>query len=1029
MYQIVSDLAQRCSQKNFFRPSISKKICALFVSALLVAFANIMVARFLLQDLNGVAETVNVAGKLRMLSQKIAYQSTKALYEPWSAALPLQRSIDDYETALSALVNGGRAFGFTLRQPSSQLTAHLKAIEGDWERYRHQALNRAASPAGPHLARIESALIAEAEAIQLERAERVVLALTKEAQRAQEAALAKMYALLAIDIVALGLVLVSARRNVVEPLRALAQQSLALARGDYCARVSFCSPDEIGQLALAFNQSAERIGELVADLERDRHSIRQAELTFRGLAENTVVGVYIVQDGRFRFVNPKMAAMFAYGRQEMMTTASALDLVVDKERDFVEQNIQRRISGEVREVHYERSARRKDGSTFDVEVYGSSMEMDGAPSTIGIILDITERKRVERAMRLQNACSEAVIRATDEAVLLEQICQIVHAVGGHPYVWVAFAGQSASPRARVVALAGIEEEALRSALRQADDSDECCRDTTAMTIGAGRTSISNDIRDNVFCPVWQGFAAACSVASVMALPLKAGGETIGALTVYAAAPNAFTVDEKKIMERLADNLAYGIAALQADAARKRYEQQLEYGANYDALTGLANRNLLSDRLRQAIANAARNGTMVGILLHDLDNFKVINDSLGHDAGDALLKVVAQRMRAVVRETDTVARLGGDEFVIVLPAMETSNDAMIVANKLLYELSKPYTVEQQQVYVSASIGVSLYPRDGEQEQTLLKNVDLAMYRAKREGRNTVRFFTEELNADNRERQKLETALHHALENAEFDLYYQPKINYHTGVITGVEALVRWNHPTLGVVEPSAFIPLAEESGLIVALGAWVIKTACRQSRAWQDAGGVPVNIAVNLSARQLDLDQLINTVADALSQTGLAPQHLELELTETAIMPDAVEAIGILTDLKSLGIRLSLDDFGTGYSSLNYLRRFPLDSIKIDRSFIMGVGESANDRAIVKTIIALASNLNMNVIAEGVENRTQAEFLKLHGCHEMQGYFFARPLPAAQLADLLGIGRARGQLAPAGRPDRCLDDGVEAVQII
>jgi diguanylate cyclase (GGDEF)-like protein/PAS domain S-box-containing protein len=1028
MYQIVSELAQRCGLRNFFRPSISRKICALLVSALLVAVANIMVARFLLHDLNGVAETVNVAGKLRMLSQKIAYQSTKALYEPWPAAPALQRSIDEYETALWALVNGGKAFGFTLRQPSAQLIAHLKTIQSDWERYRPVGLDRAAQPAGMHDAAKQSMLIAEAAAIQLERAERVVLALTKEAQQAQATALAKMYALLALDILALGLVLATARSNFVDPLRALAQQSLALARGDYHARVTFSSPDEIGQLALAFNQSAERIGELVADLERDRHSIRQAELTFRGLAENTVVGVYIVQNERFRFVNPKMADMFAYDRQEMMMTASALDLVVDKERDFVEQNIQRRLSGEVREVHYERSARRKDGSIFDVEVYGSSMEIDGGPSTIGIILDITERKRVERAMRLQTACSEAVIRATDEAVLLEQICQIVHEVGGHPYVWVSFADESVSRRARVVALTGIQEEALRSALRQADDCAECCRDTTAVTLAEGRTAISNDIRDHVSCRVWQGFSVACGVASVMALPLKAGSGTIGALTVCATAPNAFNVDEKRIMERLADNLAYGIAALQADAARKRYEQQLEYGANYDALTGLANRNLLSDRLRQAIASASRNGNMVGILLHDLDNFKVINDSLGHDAGDALLKVVAQRMRAVVRETDTVARLGGDEFVIVLPAMESSNEATIVANKLLYELSKPFTVEQQQVYVSASIGVSLYPRDGEQEQMLLKNVDLAMYRAKREGRNTVRFFTEELNADNRERQKLETALHHALENEEFVLHYQPKIDYNSCTITGVEAVVRWNHPTLGVVQPSAFIPLAEETGLIVELGAWVIKTACRQSRAWQDAGGVPVNMAVNLSARQLDPGQLINTVADALSQAGLAPQHLELELTETAIMPVAIEAIGILTDLKSLGVRLSLDDFGTGYSSLNYLRRFPLDSIKIDRSFIMGVDENANDRAIVKTIIALAFNLNMNVIAEGVENRTQAEFLKLHGCHEMQGFFFAKPLPAAELADLLGIGRECGKVVPPAGPDRCLDGSVEAVQI-
>ena len=913
----------------FFQLSISKKICALFMSAVLVALANVIVAHSLLRELNGVAETVNVAGKLRMLSQRIAYQSTRALAEHAPAPL-LQPSIDEYETALSALVRGGEAFGLTLRRPSVQLAAQLQALQDEWGRYRRR-------PA------LDAQAIAQAQAVQLERAEAVVLALTREARQAQNTAMTSMTALLAVDAAALVLALAMARLHIVLPLRALAQQSMALARGDYRARVSFRSRDEIGQLALAFNQGAQRIGELVADLERDRHSIRQAELTFRSLAENTVVGVYIVQDGRYRFVNPKMADMFAYDRLEMLNAASALDLVADDERAFVAHNIERRIRGEVSEVRYERSARRKDGSIFDVEVYGSAMELDGAPSTIGIILDITARKRVERAMRLQNACGEAVIRATGTAALLEQICRIVHEVGGHPYVSVSCGGEP------LAATAGVREAGL---------------------------------------------------ASVMELPLTAGLETIGALTVYAATPNAFTADERKIMARLADNLAYGIAALQADAARKRYEQQLEYGANYDALTGLANRNLLSDRLRVAIANASRSGKMVGILLHDLDNFKVINDSLGHDAGDALLKVVAQRMRSVVRETDTVARLGGDEFVIVLPDMEHCNEAMVVASKLLGELSQPFTVDQQQVYVSASIGVSLYPRDGEQEHTLLKNVDLAMYRAKREGRNTVRFFTEELNAHNRARQKLETALHHALEHAQFDLHYQPKVNFHTGAITGVEALVRWNHPTLGLIAPSEFIPLAEETGLIVELGAWVIRTACRQSRDWQAITGAPVNMAVNLSARQLDPDQLIHVVADALRDSGLAAHHLDLELTETAIMPDAVEAIGILSDLKCLGVRLSLDDFGTGYSSLNYLRRFPLDSIKIDRSFIAGVGESGNDRAIVKTIVALASNLNMNVIAEGVENQAQAEFLASHGCCEMQGFYFARPLPAPQVAQLL-----------------------------
>ena len=683
----------------------------------------------------------------------------------------------------------------------------------------------------------------------------------------------------------------------------------------------------------------------MSDLEADRHSIRQAELTFRGLADNSVVGVYIVCGERFHFVNPTMAAMFGYERQEMLDRASPADIVVEQDRAFVEEHRQRRISGELRDVRYERRARRKDGSIFDIEVYGSSMPIDGRASTIGVILDITERKRIERALTLQNACGEALMRATDEAALLAQICGIIEHTGGYRKAWVDYAGEA--PRSDALALH----------------------------------------------------------SPVLPLPMKTNGTLLGALCVCADDHTVFSEDEQRILARLADNLAYGIGALRVEVARRRYEQQLEYGANYDALTGLANRSLLSDRLRQASACAARKGNMVGVLLQDLDNFKIINDSLGHEAGDVLLKAVAQRMRASVRETDTVARFGGDEFVIVLPDVDSADAVMTVAEKLLADLARPFTVEHQQIYVSASIGICMYPRDGDVEATLLKNVDLAMYRAKREGRNTARFFTEELNAHNQERQKLEAALHGALETGQFELHYQPKVDYPSGAVTGIEALLRWRHPTLGTIDPASFIPLAEETGLIVPLGEWVIQTACRQNRALQDAGGAPLVVAVNLSARQLHPETLVRTVAAALEASGLAPEYLELELTETAIMNDAANAMDVLAALKALGVRLSLDDFGTGYSSLDYLRRFPFDSIKIDRSFIVGVGEHEHDRAIVKTIIALAANMSMSVIAEGVEQHDQAEFLMQHACHEMQGFLFARALPPAQLLALLKGGEA------------------------
>ena len=931
---------RRETWRGRFAPSISTKICALFLGLLLVAVANTFVARWLLHELNGVAETVNVAGRLRMLSQQIAYHGTQALHdnaETTNAAL--RQSIVEFEAAVGALETGGPAFGYHLRTPSPRIAAHLAALKTDWNRSTavRQALLAPAAPAR----RAELTLaIQQAQDTLLRRAEALTVALTQDVQQVQRGALTRMYALLAADVLLLALAFTRMRRNLVAPLRALAGQSRALARGDYGVRVSADAHDEIGELALAFNHTAQRIGRLVAEMETDRHSIRRAEMTFRGLADNSVVGVYIVCGERFHFVNPKMAEMFGYDRQEMLDTARPADIVVEQDRAFVEQNRQRRISGELRDVRYERRARRKDGSLFDIEVYGSSMPIDGNASTIGVILDITERKRIERALTLQNACGEALMRATGEAALLAQICGIIEDTGGYRKAWVDYAGEA--PR----------QDAL----------------------------------------VYH--------SAVLALPMQANGTLIGTLCVCADDHTVYSSDEQRILERLADNLAYGIGALRVEVARRRYEKQLEYGANYDTLTGLANRSLLSDRLRQASANAARKGKMVGVLLQDLDNFKIINDSLGHEAGDVLLKAAAERMRAAVRESDTVARFGGDEFVIVLPDVDSAEDVMKVASKLLADLARPFTIEHQQVYVSASIGICMYPRDGEAEATLLKNVDLAMYRAKREGRNTARFFTEQLNAHNRERQKLEAALHGALETGQFELHYQPKVDYPSGVVTGIEALVRWKHPTLGVIEPASFIPLAEETGLIVPLGEWVIQAACRQNRALQDAGGAPLVVAVNLSARQLHPESLVRTVDAALQASGLAPRYLELELTETAIMHDAVNAIGILSELKALGVRLSLDDFGTGYSSLDYLRRFPFDSIKIDRSFIVGVAEHENDRAIVKTIIALASNLNMNVIAEGVEQRGQAEFLMQHACTEMQGFLFARALPPAQLATLL-----------------------------
>lgn len=434
--------------------------------------------------------------------------------------------------------------------------------------------------------------------------------------------------------------------------------------------------------------------------------------------------------------------------------------------------------------------------------------------------------------------------------------------------------------------------------------------------------------------------------------------------------------------------------------RVRYEAELEQQATHDALTGLANRSLLNDRMQRAIIRAARDDTTVAVMLLDLDRFKLINDSLGHATGDALLQETARRLAASVRKGDTVARLGGDEFMIVMSDMCTENDAATLACKVLESLAEPMLLNDREIAVTCSIGVSLYPRDGEAADKLLKHADVAMYRAKELGRNRFQFYAPEMNERILERLELENSLRRALEHDELELYYQPKVELAHGFVVGAEALIRWRHPRLGMVHPGEFIPLAEESGLIVPIGEWVIDSACRQLRTWHEQGLQEVSVAVNVSARQFQHDQLAGVLARALTDHRVPPQRLHVEVTESAVMSHPERTIVTLQELKKIGVQISLDDFGTGYSSLNYLKRFPIDSIKIDRSFVADISTSAEDAAIALMVISLAHSLNQTVIAEGVEDGAQLAFLRRHRCDEMQGYLFSRPLPAEHFARLL-----------------------------
>jgi diguanylate cyclase (GGDEF)-like protein len=441
------------------------------------------------------------------------------------------------------------------------------------------------------------------------------------------------------------------------------------------------------------------------------------------------------------------------------------------------------------------------------------------------------------------------------------------------------------------------------------------------------------------------------------------------------------------------------------SAARAMSSQMTHSAQHDVVTNLPNRLLLSDRITQAIALARRQNRPIAVLFLDLDRFKYINDSLGHAAGDKLLQSVSKRLLANVRGSDTVSRLGGDEFVVLLSEISCPEDAATSAKRILLSLNAPHSIgeEQDLQHIDGSIGISVYPEDGDDAETLIKNADMAMYHAKEQGRNNFQFFKAEMNRKAVERQSLEGGLRRALEREEFLLHYQPKINLETGEITGVEALIRWQQPERGLVPPSQFVPIAEDCGLIIQIGRWVLREACTQARAWQDAGLPPLPITVNVSAVEFRDKGFVEGVRQILAETGLEARYLGLELTEGVLREDAEWRASVLQELKRMGVHLAVDDFGTGYSSLSYLRQFPIDVLKIDQSFVHQITADPDDSSIVSAIINMGKSLKHLVVAEGIETQEQRAYLQTQRCTEGQGYLFSRPLGAAQFAHLLQMG--------------------------
>lgn len=675
---------------------------------------------------------------------------------------------------------------------------------------------------------------------------------------------------------------------------------------------------------------------------------------FHSVFEYAGVGMAISGlDDAYVRVNRKFASMLGYEPEEMHGVASGR-FAADEQRAAREQRRQALLSSGAREVTSEKCLLCKDGSSVWVSVVTSVMRAeDGRPRHfLSVVQDISARRAAELALRESEEKFRQLADNIPEIFWITDVRQRkLHYLspGFETLTGTRLADVMRRPRSWLQVVHPEDRERVRLARK-----------------GLPRAEYNIEYR------------------------------------IVLADGSVRWVHDQAFPVRDAMGEVYRIAGIGADVThRKEAEEKLVYLAHYDGLTGLPNRVLFFDRLKQTLAQAGRRGVRAAVMFLDLDRFKVVNDTLGHAIGDELLRHVAQRLSGCVRVGDTVCRFSGDEFVLIVNDLAEAEDARLIAQKVLQAFVDPFRVCGHEIFVSTSIGISMYPTDCEDEQALLKDADTAMYRAKESGRNNFQFYTREMNARAMYRLKLENSLRHALERGEFRLHYQPKACLHTGRVTGVEALLRWERPDHGLVAPADFVPLLEDTGLIVPVGEWVIAEACRQIALWRASGREPVSVAINISARQFAARNLGETVKRVLDEHAANPRYIELELTESLLMVNTEEAVRTLEYLKALGLKLSIDDFGTGYSSLSYLKRFPIDALKIDRSFIDEITTDVGDATITRAVIGMAHNLGLKVVAEGVETEEQIAFLSANGCDEAQGYYFARPRPAGEITEWLG----------------------------
>ena len=693
--------------------------------------------------------------------------------------------------------------------------------------------------------------------------------------------------------------------------------------------------------------------------------------------------------------------IFGYTAGEMVGTSVMRLIPADRQAE--EDQILARLRRGDRLEHFETLRQTKDKQLIEVSITTSpikdaSGEIIGASKIARNIKVLKDRERqIARMSRLYSAlsqCNQAILHCSGESELLPLICRDAVEFGGMKMAWIGKPDKS-SGFILPAASFGSGTDYL-DGIKISIDAEAPQGSGPIGTAFRTKTPIwCQDFQHDPMTAAWRVRAAKFDFNAAASLPLYCRGIVVGIFVLYSDAVNAFDDAAQHLLVEMAMDISFALDRFHNETERRQEQARLSYLANFDVLTGLPNRIMLDEHLKFALSLAKRSNGHFAVMFDDIDHFKNINDALGHSCGDALLVTIAQRIRTVLREEDMVARMGGDEFILILPDCDAQG-AALVAQKLLQIVSEPYRIDQYDLNVTASIGIALYPDDGDDMESLSKSADTAMYRAKLEGRNGYRFFTTEMQALATRNLQLLNAMRHGLEQNQFHLNYQPQISIRDGRVIGVEALLRWSHPTLGQISPAEFIPIAEDCGLILPIGEWVLREAANQIKRWMDKGHKPIVVAVNLSAVQFRHASLPDMIGSILNEVRLPPEFLELELTEGVAMHDVFRAVAVMDKLHEQGVRMSIDDFGTGYSSLSYLKKFKVYKLKIDQSFVRDISSNLEDKAIVAAIISMSKNLGLQTIAEGVETANQLDYLCKEGCDEAQGYHISKPLTAEQM---------------------------------